>query len=60
MQHQGDGHLCVESFDEAACWDGIGGLYAYIVLSIISISWLLWELHRSRTLPWWRLQQQAA
>ncbi|MFG2005351.1 PrsW family intramembrane metalloprotease [Spirillospora sp. NPDC048911] len=40
-----------------ACWDGIGGVYAYIVLGVISIGWLLWELHRSRTLPWWQVQQ---
>ncbi|RAY16589.1 PrsW family intramembrane metalloprotease [Actinomadura craniellae] len=34
-----------------ACWDGIGGLAAYILLGLISVGWLLWELHRTRALP---------
>ncbi|GAA2625149.1 PrsW family intramembrane metalloprotease [Actinomadura fulvescens] len=31
------------------CWDGIGGLITYLVVGVISLSWLLWELHRSNT-----------
>ena len=34
-----------------ACWDGFGNLIAYIVVGVISVGWLLWELHRTRTLP---------
>ncbi|WP_033424435.1 PrsW family intramembrane metalloprotease [Actinomadura flavalba] len=33
-----------------ACWDGIGGVAAYAVLGAVSVGWLLWELHRTRTL----------
>jgi RsiW-degrading membrane proteinase PrsW (M82 family) len=33
------------------CWDGIGGLTAYLVIGVISVGWLLWELYRTRALP---------
>jgi RsiW-degrading membrane proteinase PrsW (M82 family) len=30
-------------------WDAFPGLVTFLVVALISIAWLLWELHRSRT-----------
>jgi RsiW-degrading membrane proteinase PrsW (M82 family) len=31
-----------------ALWDGLHSLLGYLVLSVISVAWLLWELYRTR------------
>ena len=31
------------------CWDTFPGLWAFLILAVISLGWLFWALHRYRT-----------
>lgn len=35
-----------------ALWDGVTNRFAYFLLAVVSLGWLLTELHRSDTLSW--------